>query len=168
MKGIELRKFTEEEYHVFFRGYISDPLMDPSPFHYNREQITRSYRYNHEGFRKQYAHYGVFYDGKPIGSFQLKRIDEINKTCEFGIILQNDTVKNHGIGTEAIRLGMQLAHDEYAINTIIGDTMSRNKRMIRVFEKLDFSLIEIVPDAFELCDGTKEDRLIYSKTIAED
>ena len=105
---------------------------------------------------------------EPVGSFQLKRIDRQKKQCEFGIILRDDSVKNKGIGTEAIRLGMKLAKDKYGIQMMIGDTMGRNTRMIRVFEKLGFSLAETVPDAFELPDGTKEDRYVYIKQLTED
>lgn len=168
LNKVKLRRFTEEEYHLFFRGYTSDPMMDPSPFHYNHEQVQRSYIYNHCGYRDHYEHYGIFVDGRPVGSFQLKRIDPDRKTCEFGIIMQNDAVKNRGIGTEAIRAGIRIAHDEYHIETVIGDTMSRNKRMIHVFEKLGFIRTEIVPEAFELPDGTKEDRLVYSKKTSEE
>lgn len=168
MEQVELRVFTEDEYHTFFREYISDPIMDSSPFHYNREQISRSYAYNHRGFRDHYAHYGIFLDGKPIGSFQLKRIDEKQKSCEFGIILQNDKVKNKGIGTEAIRIGIKIAHERFGINTIIGDTMSRNKRMIHIFKKMGFILTETIPNAFELSDGTKEDRLVFYKSLLEE
>ena len=66
---IEMRTFSEEEYHQFFKGYVSDPLMDPSPFHYNREQVSRSYLYNHGGFRSDYVHMGIFSDKIPVGSF---------------------------------------------------------------------------------------------------
>ena len=123
---IEMRTFSEEEYHQFFKGYVSDPMMDPSPFHYNRE-----------------------------------------RSCEFGIILQNDKCKNQGIGTEAIRLGMKLARDQYGMKYLIGDTMGRNKRMIHVFEKLGFTLMERIPASFELADGTKEDRLVYRINLTE-
>ena len=168
MNKIELRTFTEEEYHQFFMHYEPDPMMDPSPFHYNREQISRSYAYNHGGYRENYAHFGIFEYGKPVGSFQLKRIDTIQKSCEFGIILQNDSVKNRGIGSAAILEGIRIASTSYGMKTIIGDTMGRNKRMIHIFEKLGFVLAETVPGAFELPDGIKEDRLIYRKTITED
>ena len=167
MSRIELRTFTEPEYHAFFRCYQSDPLMDPVPFHYNREQISRSYAYNHGGYRPDYVHLGIFMEGKPVGSFQLKRMDRIQKSCEFGVILQHDGVKNRGIGTEAIREGIRIAQEEYGMRTIIGDTMGRNKRMIRVFEKLGFTLCEHIPGAFELPDGQREDRLIYRKEITE-
>lgn len=167
MNSIELRTFTEEEYHQFFRHYRPDPMMDTSPFHYNREQISRSYLYNHGGFRENYVHFGIFLDENPVGSFQLKQMDSAKKSCEFGIILQNDKVKNRGIGTEAIRKGMGIAASQYGMKWMLGDTMGRNTRMIRVFEKLDFELIERIPDAFVLSDGKKEDRLVYRKLIAE-
>ena len=168
MCRIELRTFIEEEYHRFFQGYVSDPVMDASPFVYNREQVSRSYVYNHGGFRKDYAHYGIFMDQEPVGSFQLKRIDLGRKRCEFGIILQNDRVKNRGIGTEAIRLGMEEARRRFGIEVMIGDTMRINKRMQRVFEKLGFHLVETVPEAFECPNGVREDRLVYEKNLTEE
>ena len=168
LEGIELRTFTEEEYHLFFRHYQSDPMMDPTPFRYNREQISRSYAYNHGGYRSDYVHYGIFLNGSPVGSFQLKRMDTVRKTCEFGIILQNDRVKNRGIGTAAISEGIRIAHDKYGMKSITGDTMGRNRRMIRVFEKLGFQLTESIPESFELPDGSKEDRLVYCKTFTEE
>ena len=168
MSRIELRTFTEEEYHLFFRHYQPDPMMDPSPFRYSHEQVSRSYAYNHNGYRDNYLHMGIFLDDEPVGSFQLKRIDTEKSQCEFGIILRDDNVKNKGIGSEAIRLGMILARDRYHLHRIIGDTMGRNKRMMHVFDKLGFTLMETVSDAFELPDGTKEDRYIYTKVLTEE
>ena len=167
MSRIELKTFTEAEYHAFFKKYQSDPMMDPFPFRYNREQISRSYEYNHGGYRENYVHFGIFLDGDPVGSFQLKRMDSMKKSCEFGIILRDDNVKNKGIGTEAIRAGMKIARDYYGMETMIGDTMGRNKRMIRVFEKLGFHLVETVSQSFVLPGGMKEDRLIYSINLTE-
>ena len=147
--------------------YVPDPIMDSSPFRYSREQISRSYLYNHGGFRPDYVHFGVFLDQIPVGSLQLKRMDRQKHSCEFGIILQNDDVKNRGIGTAAILKLMDLARDQYGMEIMTGETMGRNKRMIRVFEKLGFERVETVSDAFELPDGQKEDRLIYRKYLTE-
>lgn len=166
--NIKLRTFTEEEYHRFFMHYESDPMMDPVPFRYNKEQISRSYAYNHGGYRPDYVHLGIFLDGKPVGSYQLKRMDPLRKTCEFGIILQNDGVKNRGIGSEAILAGMHIARDVYGMKTMTGDTMGRNSRMIHVFEKLGFQLVETIHNSFELPDGKKEDRLVYRKSLTEE
>jgi len=168
LDGLEVRTFTEEEYHAFFMKYVPDPVMDPSPFRYSREQISRSYLYNHGGFRPDYVHFGVFLDQIPVGSLQLKRMDRGKHSCEFGIILQNDNVKDRGIGTAAIMKLMDLAKEQYSMELMTGDTMGRNKRMIRVFEKLGFELIETVPNAFKLPDGQKEDRHIYRKFLTEE
>jgi len=168
MEELEVRTFTEEEYHDFFRHYIPDPVTDSFPFKYNREQISRSYLYNHGGYRQDYVHFGVFLNQKPVGSLQLKRMNQQNHTCEFGIILQNDEIKDRGIGTASIRRLMELAREQYGINIMIGDTMGRNKRMIHVFEKLGFELVETVPNAFELSDGKREDRLVYQKNLMEE
>ena len=168
MEEVILRTFTEEEYHRFFMRYQSDPMMDPSPFRYNREQISRSYAYNHDGNRTDYAHFGIFIDDVPVGSFQLKRMDYIRKSCEFGIILQDDSVKNRGIGTRAISCGMRVARDIYGMKTITGDTMGRNLRMRHIFVKLGFQLMETVPQSFVLPDGQKEDRLVYRKCLTEE
>lgn len=142
--------------------------MSETPFRYNREMISNSYRYNYGGFQQGYAHYGIFLNDEPVGSFQLKRIDPEQKICEFGIILQNDRYKNRGIGSEAIRLGMEIARKEFGIRTVFGDTMGRNARMIRVFQKLGFELVETVRNAFELPDGMYEDRLVWKKQLEED
>lgn len=168
MERLTVRPFEEEEYHAFFRGYIPDPMMDASPFTYNHEQIACSYRYNHGGFRPDYAHYGAFLDQAPVGSLQLKRMDREKRACEFGIILQNDQVKNRGIGTLAIRQLMEIARDRHGMEIITGDTMGSNKRMIRVFEKLGFALAETVPNAFERSDGKRDDRLVYRKKLTEE
>ena len=65
-------------------------------------------------------------------------------------------------------MGIRLARDRYGMKTVIGDTMGRNRRMMHVFEKLGFTLSEIVPDAFELPDGSREDRYIYTKQLTEE
>ncbi len=141
--------------------------MSSVPFRYDREQVANSYRYNYGGFQKGYAHYGIFLNGIPVGSFQLKRIDPESRTCEFGIILQSDRYKNRGVGTEAVRIGLQIARDEFHVQTVYGDTMGRNYRMKRVFEKLGFELCETVQDAYELPEGGYESRLVWKKELEE-
>ncbi len=167
LDNITLSPFNEEQYHRFFRGYVQDPMMSSQPFRYNREQIDNSYRYNYGGYQKGYAHYGIFLNNEPVGSFQLKRIDPEKQTCEFGIILQCDRYKNRGIGTEAVRIGMEIARTDFCVKTIYGDTMGRNIRMKRVFEKLGFELTETVHNAYQLPEGGYEDRLIWKKQLEE-
>ena len=168
MNRIELRPFTKEEYHTFFKGYKPDAEVDPSPFVYDPVQIEKSYEYNHGGSRENYEHLGIFLDGIPVGSFQLKRIDTAGRKCEFGLILRDEQVRNRGVGSEAIRLGMEMAKEKYGILHLWGDTMGRNKRMQRVFGKLGFRVVSIIVDDFSLYDGSLEDRLVYVKDLGEE
>ena len=75
--------------------------------------------------------------------------------------MQNESWMNRGIGTQAIRLGLEIAGKRFGIRTVMGDTSSLNHRMIRVFEKLGFRLVETVPDAFRMVNGQPGDRLVY-------
>lgn len=159
-----LRPFTEEEYHAFYRGYVSDGMLRQGPYTYDREQVSRSYRYEYGGFRPDTVNYGILEDGRPVGAFQLKRINHERHSCEFGILLQNVEVKNRGIGTEALRIGLKMARDEYRIRTIRGDTMSVNLAMIALFRKCGFHLLEVVSSCYTLPDGQIADCLIFEKT----
>ncbi len=162
---IELRPATEAEYHQFFREYRNDPKVDPHPFVYSSEMVSRSYHYNYDGIQNGYAHFGIMADRRMIGCFQLKRMDPERKKGEFGIILQNDACKGKGFGTRAVLLGMKAARDLYGLKTLSADTMSINIPMRRIFEKLGFTLTETVPEAFTLPDGSKADRLVYEADL---
>ena len=165
MPEVTLRPASEAEYHLFFRGYQSDPLIDSHPFVYSREMVSRSYQYNYSGIQKGYAHYGIFCGDQMIGCFQLKRMNFEKKSCEFGIILQNDSLKGKGYGTQAVILGICEAKDHFKIRYLIADTMSINFAMRRIFDKLGFDLTETVPNAYQLSDGSMADRLVYQKDL---
>ncbi len=139
--------------------------MTSDPFVYSREQIDRSYRYNYGGYQKGYAHYGIFAEYRPVGSFQLKRMDEKTGFCEFGIILQSDEMKGKGFGTAAVQAGMEIAKEQFGMKLIQGDTFQCNAPMRRIFDKLGFQLYETVPGAAELAVYGLQDRLVYRKSL---
>ena len=164
---ISLRSCTETEYDLFFQGYVSDPLMVSQKYVYNREVVARSYEYNYHQ-RENYANFGIFLDNHPVGLFQLKRINSEQKKCEFGIVLQNDSVKNRGIGTAAVSLGIEIARKQFGIETLIGDTNETNARMRHVFEKLGFQLSQVVPAAMRKTEiDPTDDLLIYELKLTK-
>lgn len=156
---IVLRPFTREEYHDFFRRYVSDPAMDPQPYRYSFEHVNRCFDYD-ESRRDWYPTFGIFADNASVGSLALKRIDKAAKKCEIGLVMADDTCKNRGYGTAAMQLGMKMAVEEYGVQHIWADTMSGNLRMQHVLDKLGFRLAERVPHVYDMPDG-KQDRLIY-------
>lgn len=156
---ITLRPFTRDEYHDFFRRYVADPIMDPRPYRYSFEHVDRNYDYD-ESRRDLYPTFGIFTDDAAVGILSLKRIDKGAKRCEIGLIMADDTCKNRGYGTAAMRLGMEKAVQWYGVEHIWADTMGANTRMQHVLDKLGFHLMERVPQVYDM-PGGKQDRLVY-------
>lgn len=156
---ITLRPFTREEYHDFFYRYVADPVMDPRPYCYSFEHVERAFAYD-ESRRDCYPTFGIFADDAAVGILSLKRIDREKKKCEIGLMMADDTCKNRGYGTAAMRLGMEKAVREYNVHHIWADTMSGNTRMQHVLDKLGFRLVERVLQVFDMPSG-KQDRLVY-------
>lgn len=157
---IILRPFTRAEYHDFFEGYENDPAMDPRAYRYNPEKTDLAFD-KMQARADWYPEFGIFLpDGYPAGCLSLKRIDRENACCELGIIMQHDGLKNQGLGTQAIRAGIQLAYEQYGVHRIIADTAGGNMRMQHILEKLGFKLIERTPYGCDMMDHW-EDRLRY-------
>lgn len=159
MSSITLRPFTREEYHAFFQAYEPDPVMDPHPYRYQFTHVDRSFDFD-QARRDWYPTFGIFADDRPVGTLSLKRIDHIQHKCEIGLMMVNDTCKNRGYGTEAMRLGMELARQTYGVRHIWADTMGSNTRMQHILDKLGFRLVERIPQIYDM-PGRKEDRLNY-------
>ncbi|MBQ8655194.1 MAG: GNAT family N-acetyltransferase [Clostridia bacterium] len=158
---ITLRPFTRDEYHEFFRSYVSDPLMDPKPYRYQHEHVDRCFDFDQMRM-EWYPVFGVFNeDGAPVGSVALKRIDKLYKRCELGIVMANDRCKNKGYGTAAVREAIRIARKEYGVETMLADTTASNLRMQHILEKLGFVLTEITPHVYDMGDRY-EDKLDYS------
>ena len=159
MTNVILRPFTRAEYHLFFQQYVPDPLMDPRPYRYQAAHVDHQFDYD-ESRKEWYPTFGIFADEEPVGILSLKRIDKTERKCEIGLMMANDTYKNQGYGTQAMRLGIQLAAAHYDVHHIWADTMGRNTRMQHILEKLGFMLLERVPMIYDMPAG-KDDRLVY-------
>ena len=162
---IQLRPFTRAEYHDFFEGYEADPRMDPRPYYYRYEHVDRCFDTD-MARADWYPNYGIFRteDDRCVGCLSLKRIDREAGTCELGIILQNDSVKNRGYGTAAVRQGMALARHEFRVRIITACTAEHNAPMQRVLEKTGFRLTERIPYGCDMLDHW-EDKLCYTLEV---
>lgn len=161
---ITLRPFTRDEYHDFFRRYESDPVMDPTTYHYSQEHVERCFVYDLSR-ADWYPAFGVFNeDNVAVGTLALKRIDREKKSCEIGIMMVNDRCKNQGYGTEAMRQAIVMARETYGLRKILADTMGSNLRMQHILEKLGFRLIERIAHVYDMHDHW-EDRLNYELSL---
>ena len=157
-----VRGFAHKEWHAFWRDYEADPLAG-HPFVYTQTDCETMYK---KAVARALEHpsLGVFLpDGRPIGFLELKRIDRKKSRCEFGILMQNETWRNQGYGTEALRLLLTFVFEKMGLRRIYADTMEGNERMQHLFDKLGFRYICTDKAWFELPDG-RRDRLNYVLT----
>lgn len=162
---IQLRPFTRTEYHDFFEEYEADPLMDPRPYRYRYDHVERCFDEDQARF-DWYPTFGAFLEnGRCVGCVSLKRIDHEMKCCEIGIILQNDSVKGCGYGTQAIKEAIRIARDSYDLRTLWAETAQNNLPMQRVLEKVGFHLVERLPYGFDMLDHW-EDKLRYMLEVS--
>lgn len=55
--------------------------------------------------------------------------------------MKNDNFKNRGYGTEAEKLALKYAFEQMNMNTVLADTIHKNKRNAHVLEKAGFSFV---------------------------
>lgn len=140
---IILTPMTRPLCHEYFRGFESDPdiFMDMglfTPYEYVPERVDRYFEKQQSPDRSMFL---IMLDGKPVGEVGFKHIDRMKKECELTIHLQNDGVKNRGIGTAAERLALNYAFDVLGMETVNADAVLKNKRSQRVLEKVGFTFV---------------------------
>ena len=140
---ITITPMTRPLCHAYFRGFENDPdiFMDMSrftPYSYAPEQVDRYFEKQRSPDRAMFL---ILLDGAPVGEVGFKHIDRANKVCELTIHLQNDGVKNRGIGTAAQRLALDYAFDVLGMETVNANAVLKNKRSQHVLEKAGFTFV---------------------------
>ena len=77
-------------------------------------------------------------DDKVIGSIGLHGIDHISRTATFGIFIGEESGRNKGYGTEALRLILDYGFNYLNLNNIKLDVMEFNDRAIACYKKCGF------------------------------
>ena len=141
--NIALEKITLEGMNELDRDFQRDPAT------FADMSLFSAYRYSPEETRKRFERYGapdrrhflIRLDGRPVGETGIKHIDWEKREGELSIHLQNDAVKNRGIGTEAERLLLAYAFDELGMAAVNADAVRKNIRSQHVLEMVGFRLI---------------------------
>ncbi len=159
-KNIDIRPFSRDEYHRFYQGYVSDPVMDPNPYVYDRACVDEAFNRSEER-AEHYPTFGIFSkSGLPMGLMNLKRIDREKSRCELAVVLMNDACKGKGIGSEASRMLVEYAFFGLGLTHVYADTMGSNARMQRIFARLGFTLLSREERFYDMHDRW-EDKLNY-------
>ena len=140
---ITLTPMTRPLCHEFYRGFENDPdtFMDMdrfAPYEYTPEKVDRYFEEQQSPDRIVFM---IMERGVPVGEVKLKYIDHEAKQCSLGIHLQNDRVKNRGIGTAAERLALDYAFHVLGMETVNADAVLKNMRSQHVMEKVGFTFV---------------------------
>lgn len=140
---IELQKITLEGMNELDRGFQRDPATFAdmslfSEYQYSPEETQKRFeRYSASDRR----HFLIMLDGHPVGEIGVKHIDWNKMKGELSVHLQNDAVKNRGIGTKAERLLLAYAFDELGLSAVTAQVIEKNTRSRHVLEKVGFEFV---------------------------
>ena len=140
---VSLQPMTRELCHALYRHFERTPetFMDMSlfePFVYDAQWVDGYFDKQQRLGRVVFA---IMCGEKAVGEVKLWNIDREARECVLGIHLQNDAVKNRGIGTRAERLALRYAFDELGMEAVKADAVLKNARSQHVLEKVGFELI---------------------------
>lgn len=139
-----LEPSTKELCRAFYKVFEHDPVLfeDKSklvPYVYDEAAADAKFeeRQKHTDRRPFY----ILLNGEVIGELVLKHIVPEKKSCEMGICLVNDKVKNKGYGTAAERLGLDYAFGVLGMEEVLADTLLQNTRSQHILNKLGFRFV---------------------------
>lgn len=141
MDKIRLQPMDRALLHEYYKDFVMDAdiFMDMGNFRaytYSPERVDAYFERLQS--QKNRVDFLIIHDGKPIGEIALKHIDAKVKQCELSIHLQNDAVKNKGYGSQAERLILEYAFQTLEMETIIADSVLKNRRSQHTLEKVGF------------------------------
>lgn len=141
---ILLHDVTRALMREYYEDFQNDPdvFMDMSRFteyHYNPAVVDA--RFHKQQFAADRKNFLIMADGKPVGEVGLKHIDNEKKQAELFIHLQNDAVKNKGIGTKAELLLLDYAFNVMYMEFVFANVLKKNTRSQRVLEKVGFEYV---------------------------
>lgn len=79
--------------------------------------------------------------GRPIGLTDLRRIDDRERTAEFGILIGEKEFWGRGYGTEATSLLLDFAFDSLGLHNVLLIVFADNTRAIRAYERAGFRIV---------------------------
>lgn len=140
---ITLEKITLEGMNELDRNFQNDPAT------FADMSLFSEHRYSPEKTRMRFERYGaddrrhflILLRGRPVGEIGIKHIDWEKREGELSIHLQNDAVKNRGIGTKAERLLLAYAFDELGLDAVTARAIEKNTRSRHVLEKVGFVFV---------------------------
>lgn len=141
---ITLEPMTNELAHLFYKEFTYDPAtfsfqLPPKPYEYSAAWVDAYCRKQDVPDR---VHLAIMQNSRPVGEILFKNLDHRNHSCVFSIHLQNDTVKNQGIGKSACIQALIYAFQTLQVNQVFADALLTNTRSRHVLESVGYQEIK--------------------------
>jgi len=137
-KEVEITNMNSDYAHKLFKDFKNDRSLfenedDFKEYVYSKEKIDS---YVETKAKEGYKLLAVLYKEDVVGEIRLK--EQNLNVYELGIVLKDDHYKNKGLGTVALKKGLDYAKHVLGIQSIIVEILKTNERSIHVFKKLGF------------------------------
>ncbi len=81
----------------------------------------------------------IIMDGEtPVGSVYLRDIDRVNRKCEYGIFIGEESCRGKGVGSAAAKLALAYAFEELNMNRVFLRVFADNRRAVKSYENAGF------------------------------
>ena len=97
---------------------------------------------------------------KAIGLIDLFDFDAQNKRAGIGIIIQNETNRNQGLGKEALNLLVNYAFQKLQLHQLFANIGANNEASLKLFTTFGFEKIGLKKE-WNLLNGSYHDELIF-------
>ena len=87
-------------------------------------------------------------NGTHVGNIRLTCVDSTARVAQLGMLIGNRNFRGKGVGTEAVRLVLQIAYKQLFLRKVFLEVVADNKPAIRIYEKNDFVVEGILKDHF--------------------
>lgn len=101
---------------------------------------------------------------RPIGVTDLRNLDHVRRTAEFGIMIGEKDCWGKGYGTEAVILMLDYGFTVLGLHNVMLDTFSYNERAIRAYTRAGFREIGRRREAHRLGDRVYD--VVYMDCLA--
>lgn len=96
----------------------------------------------------------------PIGYVTLKGINYDKATAELGIAIMDSRYFSSGYGSDALILAADFAFNNLQLLTIGLTVFPSNIRAIKAYEKVGFTIVDVLEKAWTMPDGERADMLL--------
>lgn len=141
-KLCSLRPLTRGDVEGPWKDWFNDPqvtagmLRGVFPNHY--EEQVAFYEHISSGAQSDVVLAVVTPDGRHVGTTGLHRIDWVNRSAEYGLVLGDEAVWGTGVGTEATRLLCRHGFDKLNLHRIWVGVLESNVGSVRMCQKAGF------------------------------